>query len=145
MIFVPINPNDLHYMPIEARPKVVEDTTGIAALDDNGIPQAICVFDSWSYNSCMIHLWIENPFVLKHGFAEEVFNFVFGDESGRELIIAVMPEDNKKVLKFNKHIGFEEIYRIKDGFKKGVDYIVMNAEKKTVGTYNGWKKPTVCS
>jgi hypothetical protein len=31
--------------------------------------------DSWTDNSVQIHIWIANPLILKHGFAEEVFGF----------------------------------------------------------------------
>ena len=129
MNFHALHRTDLKYMPSTARPNICEDTRGITATDDDGIPQAVCVFDNWSYNSCMIHIWIENAFVLRHGFAEEVFQFAFSEESGRELIIGITPADNDKALKFIKHIGFVEVYRIKHGYKKGVDYVVTEMHK----------------
>ena len=106
MNFLSLHPKHLGYMPSNARPNICEDTRGITATDDEGIPQAVCVFDNWSFNSCMIHIWIENALVLKHGFAEEVFKFAFSEESGRELIIGITPADNHKALKFIEHIGF---------------------------------------
>ena len=137
--FVAATPNHLDYME-QARPNICEDTRGITALDENGDPQAVCVFDSWSYNSCIIHIWIKNPFVLKHGFAEEVFNFVFSEESGRSKIIGITPADNLKAVKFIKNIGFKEIYRISDGYKVGVDYVVTEMNKDNCRYYNGQEK-----
>lgn len=130
MIFLPIKPQDLDHMPADARPNLCSDTRGIMAVDDEGIPQAIAVFDSWSFNSMQIHIWIENPFVLKHGFAEEVFRFAFSEESGRTLIIGITPSDNEAALKFIKHMGFKYKCKIKDGYKIGVDYIVTEMRKK---------------
>ena len=127
MNFYPMQARDLQYMPDIARPQMCEDTRGIVAVQDD-IPQAIAVFDNWSFNSCMIHIWIESAFVLKHGFAEEVFKFAFSD--GRTLVIGITPSDNPKALKFIKHIGFVEVYRIKDGYKKGVDYVVTEMHKE---------------
>lgn len=129
MNFMALVPNDIAYMPENARPIVMEDTKGIIAVDDEGIPQAICVLDSWSFNSCQIHIWIENAFVLKHGFAEQVFKYVF-DTCNRNLIIGVTPADNDKALKFIQHIGFEEIHRIRDGYKEGVDYVVTEIRRE---------------
>lgn len=134
--FVPATPRHLNCMG-KARPNICEDTRGITALDENGTPQAVCVFDSWSYNSCNIHIWINTPFVLKHGFAEEVFNFVFSEKSGRTKIIGVTPADNLKAVKFIKNIGFKEIYRILDGQKVGVDYVITEMNKDECRYYNG--------
>jgi len=117
-------------MPDIARPRRCEDTKGITALGKNGEVDAICIFDSWCDNSCQIHIHIANPFVLKNGFAQEVFNYVFSEESGREVVIGVTPEDNKKALKFIKHIGFKEVGRIADGHQKGVDYILTTMRKE---------------
>ena len=129
MDFTTLSPADLSYMPQNARPIIMADTKGIIAWGDDGIPQAICVLDSWSFTSCQIHIWIENAFVLKHGFAEEVFKYVF-DTCSRSLIIGVTPADNPKALKFIKHIGFEEIFRIRDGHAEGVDYVVTEIRKE---------------
>ena len=129
MDFTTLSPADLSYMPQNARPIIMDDTKGITAWGDDGIPQAVCVLDSWSYNSCQIHIWIENAFVLKHGFAEEVFKYVF-DTCNRNLIIGVTPADNPKAIKFIKHIGFEEIFRIRDGYREGVDYVVTEIRKE---------------
>lgn len=125
MEFIALEKSHLDYMG-EARPNICEDTRGITAIID-GKPVAVCVFDNWSHNSCMIHIWIENPFVLRHGFAEEVFNFVFN--SGRTKIIGITPSENLKALKFIKNIGFVEIGRIKDGSKVGVDYVLTEMTK----------------
>mgnify|MGYP003109761584 FL=1 len=120
----------------ESRPNICEDTRGITALDEDNVPQAVCVFDGWSPNSCVIHIWINNPFVLKHGFAEEVFNFVFSEESGRTKIIGITPSDNLKALRFIKHIGFKEIFRISDGCEVGVDFVVTEINKDKCRYYN---------
>ena len=124
----------------KARPNVCEDTRGITALDDSDKVQAVCILDSWSYNSCNIHIWINSPFVLKHGFAEEIFNFVFSEESGRTKIIGVTPADNLKAVKFIKHIGFNEVYRVLDGYKVGVDYVVTEMNKDKCRYYQNGKE-----
>jgi ribosomal protein S18 acetylase RimI-like enzyme len=65
--------------------------------------------------------------VLRHGFQEEVFRFVFG--SGRKVIIGRTPSDNEKALKFNRHMGFEEIARIPDAYEEGIDCVITQLRK----------------
>lgn len=116
-------------MPEDARPREVEDTTGIVAIRGDGEVQAIAIMDSWSKNSCQIHITIFNPFVLKHGFQEEVFNFIF-NVAGRNLIIGTTPTDKPQAIKFNKNMGFEEVFRVKDGCEIGVDYVITEMRKE---------------
>ena len=67
--------------------------------------------------------------LFRHGFAEEVFNYIF-NTAGRGVVIGVTPADNAPALKFNKHIGLVELYRIKDGYAQGVDYVVQELRKE---------------
>ena len=136
MIFTALQPNMWDSIPDSARPRRCEDTKGIAAINDGKIV-AISVFDSWTVNSCMIHIWIDNPLVLKHGFAEEIFEYLFSDVSGREVVIGCTPANNEKALKFIKHIGFKEIGRIPDGYERGVDFVLTTMRKETCR----WLKP----
>ena len=125
MKFVATTAEHIDAMPVDAVPRYCEDTKGITALDPE--PVGVCLLDSWTKNSVQIHIWIDNPFVLKHGFAEEVFGFVFG--SGRKMVIGSTPSDNKKALKFIKHIGLKEVYRIPDAFNDGVDAVITMMKK----------------
>lgn len=128
MQFIPLQYNHLDFMGA-ARPNWCEDTKGITAVDANGFPAAICVVDSWSYNSCIMHIWIKNPMVLRRGFAEQVFGFVFSEQSGRTKVLGITPADNQQALKFNQRIGFREVYRIEDGYKQGIDFVVQEINK----------------
>lgn len=131
LIFVPLSEMLYSHIPEEHRPRLCVDSRGVMAIDeDTGELQAAMIADSWSFNSCQTHIYIANPFVLKHGFAEAVFGFVFGEDSGRELIIGVTPADNDKALKFIEKVGFIEQFRIKDGYKKGVDYVMTTCRKE---------------
>ena len=102
LLFRVVTLEDIKLMPFQ--PLLMEDTTGIVAEKDGEI-WAITVLDNWSPNSCSVHIWIPNPLVFRHGYKEEVFDFVFG--SGRNKIIGQTPSDNPKALKFIEHIGFD--------------------------------------
>ena len=115
---------------IHARAECVlaADTKGVVAYKDGKIV-AIVALDSWAHNSVHIHLAIEDPHVLRHGLREEVFNYIFND-CDKGVIIGVTPASNVKALRFNKHIGFEEVFRLKDGFEVGIDFVVTEYRKE---------------
>tara|TARA_R110000796_G_scaffold16924_2_gene52468 strand:- start:5882 stop:6325 length:444 start_codon:yes stop_codon:yes gene_type:complete len=127
--FVALQPWHWLDIPDEARPRRCEDTKGIIALSDTGDMLAACLFDTWTYNSCQIHIYIKDPNVLRHGFQQEVFNYAF-KTGGRNVIIGVTPADNPKALKFIRHMGFVNQGIIPDGYKQGVDFVLttMRAE-----------------
>jgi len=104
------------------------DTKGIIAWKDDKIVGGV-VLDSWSFNAVNIHIALEDSHVMRHGFPEEVFNYIFNTcEKG--VVIGVTPADNERALKFNKRVGLEELYRVKDGYKVGVDYVVQELRKE---------------
>lgn len=114
--------HDWPWIQAQAAPILCEDTKGIVVVRD-GARVAAAVFDSWSPNSCLAHLIIQDPFVIRHGFLHEAFKFVFLTH-GRELMTGLTPADNLKALKLNKHIGFRELCRIPNGHKPGIDSVL---------------------
>ena len=115
-------------LPESAKPRLCDDSRGIIAFDEHDNMVAGSVMDSWTDNSCMIHVFIGNPFALKHGFAHEVFNYAFN--IANRGVIGCTPADNKKALKFNANMGFEEQTRIKDGYAEGVDFVITQLRKE---------------
>lgn len=116
-------------IPDEGRPTPSVELKGIVALDDSGTLVAAGMFDSWTFSSCQMHIYIKNPFVLKHGFAEELFNYAF-NTCGKTVVIGVTPADNERALKFVKNIGLEEILRIRDGYKEGVAQVITQLRRE---------------
>jgi hypothetical protein len=108
---------------------LAEDLNGIIAEDVlTGERYAAIVLYGWTKNSCMAHVIITNPIVLRHGLVENFKWYVF-DVCERNIVIGVVPSDNKKALKFDAHIGFKEVYRIKDGYEIGNDMVVMELRR----------------
>ncbi len=116
-----------------------EDTQGIVALNGSGDILAVCVADSFSPDSCNVHMAIDNPLVIKHGFLHEVARHLF-ITCRRSHIFGLIPANNKRAIKFDKHIGFTEVCRIPDGVGTGVDYIVMRMDKDTCPWLNEEQK-----
>lgn len=105
------------------RPIWCEDSVGLMAYDDSGIAGA-CIADSFTVTTCIVHLGVKNPLILKHGFLEEIANYLFLARD-RHKVIGIVPSDNAKALKLNKHIGFEEVARLRDFYDIGVDYVIL--------------------
>ena len=108
----------------------VEDTGGLVAYNkDNDELLAACIWDNWTRNSVQCHFLIQNKIVLKHGFVEEIADFIFNHQ-GKKFIYGMVPGDNAKAMKLNKHMGFTEKMRLEDAWADGVDYVVMELRKE---------------
>ena len=105
--------------------KRVEDTGGIIAIDvAENRTVAACILDTWTEASVQAHLIVLEPMVIRHGFFEEVADYVF-NVAGRKLMIGIVPANNTRALSVDKKIGFEEVCRIPEGSAAGVDAVVL--------------------
>jgi hypothetical protein len=110
-----------------ANPIACQDSQGIVAYDDNADIMAMAVFDSFTVDACNVHLAIDKPMVLRHGFLEECARHLFV-ECGCKRIFGIVPGNNAKALKLNKHLGYRQVAVIPDGYADGVDYIIMRMD-----------------
>ena len=130
MIFLPINevPGAQEWFldrnPIDATAGI----KGIVAMSDKGI-QGMLVFDTWTENSCQVHIAIDSPMSLRAGLVEEGFRYVFED-TGRDILYGITPANNEKALKFNERVGFIEVFRLKDAHERGVDLIIQEVRRE---------------
>ena len=111
-------------------------TTGIVAYDDSGKICAVFVADGFGDEHCGVHLAIDNPFVIRHGFLNECLGYIFG-QRGVKRCFGQVPANNAKALKFNTNIGFRQVNRIEDGYATGVDLIIMRMDSHN----NRWYQP----
>lgn len=100
---------------------------GIALLRD-GVLVAATGYDHWTPNSVQMHVWVPHPKKLGPAFVRESFRYPF-EIGGRGLVVGITPSDNAAALRFNKHIGFREVYRVKDAWSEGVDMVVQEMRK----------------
>ena len=136
------DPRYWEWMDVRANVVKADDTQGFVAVDEHGDIQGGVVFDSWTFTSVCAHIAIENPFVLRHGFLENAFGYAF-EFADKELMIGITPSDIPEALKFNKHIGLRETYRIKDGHDYGVDLVVQEMRRdecRWIGEKHGQQK-----
>ena len=129
MKFKPLEKQD-EWNWIRDRAKVIfcEDSQGIVCYDYRGI-QAMAAFDSFTVDACSVHFAIDNPFAIKHGFIHEIARHLFL-QCGRKRIFGLVPSNNAKALKLDKHIGMVEVARIPDALAEGVDYVVLRMNRE---------------
>lgn len=100
---------------------------GIKLVVDNEI-HAMVVYDNWTPAAVQMHVCIANHRHFNRAFIREALLYPF-EQCGRELLVGVTPGDNTAALDFNRRIGFVEKYRIRDGWKSGVDMVVQELRK----------------
>ena len=66
---------------------------------------------------------------MREGIHSAAASYVF-TQAGRLKMLGYVPADNEKALKLNKHLGFTELVRIEDGYKLGVDYVLMELKRE---------------
>lgn len=113
-----------------ARPILSSDSCGILAVRDTGELLAGAVMDSFTNTACNVHMAIENPIVLRHGFLEKVAEEVFLSRN-RKTIFGLTPSNNAKALKFNEHIGMKYVTEIPDAYDEGVGYVVTRMDRES--------------
>lgn len=114
-----------------------EDTRGVMALSDTGQVYGGVVCEDWTETLCCCHIVLADPFrAMRAGLIDAVADYVF-TQCGRLKMIGMVPGDNLKAQKLNKHIGFTELYRIEDGYKQGIDYVVMELKRENCPYWAG--------
>jgi hypothetical protein len=108
----------------------VEDTCGMMAIDtDTNSTVGAVIMDNWTQNSVQCHFMIETPMVLRHGFLECAYNFIF-NVCDVKYIYGLVPADNTKAVAFNTHMGFTVKTVLDEAFEEGVDYLIMQLKRE---------------
>lgn len=107
----------------------VEDTCGFVAYEEDSGDQLACViFDNFTYKTVQAHWIIERPIALRHELIEMALEFAF-DRCHKDRIYGVVAANNKRARRLNSRLGFEEVFRMPEGYGPGIDYIVMELTK----------------
>ena len=130
IMFKPLDmPREWDYLKEKAHVIACEDSQGLVATDEMGRIHAVAAFDSFTVDACSVHFAISNPLVIRRGFLGEIARHLF-IECGRSRIFGLVPSNNSRALKFDKHIGMREVARVPDAVAEGIDYIVMRMDKE---------------
>jgi hypothetical protein len=97
---------------------------GIAAYmlrDEREVGMGMVGFDGWAPRTVTAHWYIRFPRCIEPLWAEAVSYIA---NTGRKAILGCTPADNDKALRSIRHLGWEQLYRIKDGWDDGVDLVI---------------------
>lgn len=107
-----------------------EDTGGIMAVDEiTGKTLAAVVFDNKTQNSIQVHMVIDKPMVFRHGFMNCVCDVLF-NVLGVTRLYGLVPANNEKAVKLNKHLGFTVKATLEEAYEIGVDYLIMEWKRE---------------
>lgn len=129
VVYKPLTPKEWPEVHAAIHCIPMPDTRGVVAFGEDGGILACGVADTFSFTGCQVHLWINNPLVIRHGFLNEIFHYIFVT-CDRLVIVGMVPGNNSKALRFNRHLGYTEVARIPDGFNFGVDYVIMQMKRE---------------
>jgi hypothetical protein len=94
------------------------DMIVIIGLEKDGKIIAASGYNCFNGKSCQQHMVITKGEYMPRSFAWFIYYYPFV-QAGIELLIGILPEDNKDIIKLAKHAGFEEKYRIDGGHPDG--------------------------
>lgn len=84
-------------------------------------------FDAWNGASCEMHVAGEGNWVTRD-LLYATFDYAF-NVAKLKVVIGMVPSTNKKAIRFDKHVGFEEVARIKNGTSDG-DLVIMQMRRE---------------
>lgn len=108
------------------------DFRGIKGIQEDGEVVAMCGMDQWTPNACNIHIWYKDDRKATwtgKQVIEETMRHLFVTH-GRGLVIGVTAAHNSRCLKFQRILGFTELFRVKDGWAIGVDTVYTELRKE---------------
>jgi RimJ/RimL family protein N-acetyltransferase len=84
-------------------------------------------YNGWTQNSCAMHVAVEHPGVVR-ALLRPAFDYAFNHKK-LKLVLGITPGDNSTALRFNRHLGFSEVHRVKDGWGDGIDLVVQELRR----------------
>ena len=103
------------------------DMRAIECVDGAGQILGMVLYTNWSSSSVQMHVALDSKAAARR-LLKAAFSYPF-EECGRQVVVALVAENNKRALTLDRHLGFKEMGRIKDGWAPGVDFILLGMRK----------------
>jgi hypothetical protein len=105
------------------------DTCGFMTIDrDTGDLLAAVICDTFMHNTAQLSLIVEDSVVFKHGFAEEVAQYMIEGHQ-KDWAFCKVSANNSKCLSIVDWMGFKEVGRLSGAGKDGCDHILFEMHK----------------
>lgn len=134
MILIPQTPEH-QQMALEfmaARGVVIapsEDLRFICHANSEGQVDAVVAYNGWTHRICSMHVVGEGSRWIDRAMLRVCFDYAF-NQADRVAVYGQVAADNEAALKLDKHLGFKEIYRIKDAVRDGVDMVILEMRRE---------------
>lgn len=106
---------------------LTEALRGLEAVDSTGKIHGAVGFDGWLGNAVQMHVALDSPLSLR-ALVGPAFRYVF-ETCGKDMALGLVPAHNEKAIRLDTHLGFREVYRLKDGYAPGDDMLLMVMRK----------------
>lgn len=105
-----------------------DDFQAIGRVGTGGSLIGVVAYNGFCGNTCAMHIAGDGNWVSRE-YIKAAFDYPF-NQLGIEAVIAPVAADNHKALRFDKHFGFQEVHRVKNGWEKGTDLIYLQLLRK---------------
>jgi L-amino acid N-acyltransferase YncA len=85
-------------------------------------------FDRWTENAAEMHVACSSIGAVR-ALLRPAFSYLF-EETGRRIALGTVSGNNAQALKFDRHLGFREVHRVKDGHSAGVDIVFLEMRRE---------------
>lgn len=99
----------------------------IANVNRDGKILGVVGFDAWNGASCEMHVAGEGNWCSRE-LLFAVFDYAF-NVAQLNVVLGMVPASNAKALRFDKHVGFTEVARIRDGAPDG-DMVILELRRE---------------
>ena len=104
-----------------------EDFQAIGRLNGEGKLIGVVGFNGFCGLTCWVHDAGEKNW-LSMDFLRKIFSYPF-IQLGMEHLFATVAASNARALRLNRHVGFRDFARIKNGWEKDEDLIILTMAK----------------
>lgn len=105
---------------------LTDKAKGVAVVDGHGTTVAAFVCDRWTETLAEAHIAVDSPIALRT-LTREGFRWFF---QHREILVGHVRASNTRALKLDAHLGFREVARIRDGFARGDDLVILELRRE---------------
>jgi hypothetical protein len=113
------------------------DFQAIEAVDASGAVRGMVGYERFTPNSVMMHMAVSSPMAWRK-LIPAAFWYAFV-QLGLGLALGATPASNTSALQFARRVGFRETYRVKDGFRRGVDLVLSEMRREECRWISGLK------
>lgn len=103
------------------------DFNAIAAVDANGHVRGMVGYCNWTKTAVQMHMAVETPIAWR-ALLRPGLEYPFVQE-GRDVALGIIPAGNSASVWFAEHVGFQEVHRVRDGWSRGEDLVMLELRK----------------